>query len=239
MTDQQYEKISTAAGKWLYAARPDFAFAFLKNEWDEDSTESMIATFETVVRLLASIKEVVKRTSGDHCVVDELYLLDSATMTAAMNSIPGMGQTSVTRNTQSSDKPPKTIDQHHFLAILQKLGGNPDPVMPLIRDKLASIQARLERVREDADASKQGTSNVNDIRPPEIEAPVFKEAFGIVAGTASLMEQLNIPTITFEYVCTSISHTSRSDGVDFTSVGKPAYEYTHSFTRFNFDRSTL
>ncbi len=99
----------TDDGMWMHAPGSDFLFAFIQNDWSPELKESVGSAFQTALTMSNKLKDAVKNTAGQ-TVLNGLYLLDQPSMTDAMNSIPGMGMTTVDQNGNraAARRPPST-----------------------------------------------------------------------------------------------------------------------------------
>lgn len=87
------------------------------------------------------IKDAVKNTAGQ-TVVNGLYLLDQPSMTDAMNSIPGMGMTTVDQNRESGSGTATSINGEFFAAILGGLSGNVEPMMEYLNTSMGTSRRK-------------------------------------------------------------------------------------------------
>ena len=198
----------TDAGKWLHAPGSDFLFAYLMNDWDATTKATVTAAFEEALAMSSTIKAAVKSTSGQD-VLKGLYLLDQNAMTAAMNSIDGMGETSAHQNTESGSGTAASINGQFFAAVLAGLGGDIAPLLDYLTSEMGDLQAQ----------TKQST---------------VKECFGTVMGLISVMPVLNVPVTTFQYVFSSSEVSEWFVKVTCGSVEEQSYDYEYTVVQYNY-----
>lgn len=205
-----YHVTLTESGKWLHAPGSDFLFAYLESNWPPDVQASVTKAFETALGMSSAIKAAVKETSGQD-VVKGLYLLDQAAMTEAMNSIDGMGQTSVDQNGESGSGTAVSINHEFFAAILGGLGGDVEPLMKYLTAEMGDVQAQTKE------------STVTD-------------QFGTLVGLISVMPVLNVPVTSFQYVYSSSSTSEWFVSVTCGSIENYSYDYKYTVVEYNYDK---
>lgn len=203
-----YNVTLTDDGKWLHAPGSDFLFAYLENGWPADVTAAVTKAFETALTMSSTIKAAVKNTSGQD-VVNGLYLLDQAAMTEAMNSIDGMGQTTVNQNSQQGSGTAVSINGEFFAAILGGLSGDVAPLLTYLTTEMGDVQAQ----------TKQST---------------VTESFGTVIGMISVMPVLNVPVTTFQYVYSTSEVSKWFVSVNCGSVEHHSYDYSYTVVEYNY-----
>ncbi len=206
--DESYVVTLTDTGKWLHAPGSDFLFAYLQSDWPEDVIVKVTAAFETTLGMSTTIKEAVKTTSGED-VVAGLYLLDQTAMTKAMNSIDGMGMSSVTQREEAGEGTSVTITSDFFKAIIGSLGGDPAPILNYLTNQMGDLQAEAKK--------SEITQN-----------------FGTVIGMISVMPVLNVPITTFQYAFSSEKTAEWFVKVPCGGVQKIAYDYAYTVVKYNY-----
>jgi hypothetical protein len=166
--------------------------------------------FESALTMSSTIKAAVKRTSGQD-VVNGLYLLNQAAMTAAMNIIDGMGETEVHQSTQQGSGTAVNINGQFFAAILGGLGGDVAPMLTYLTTAMGEVQAQ----------TKQST---------------VIENFGTVVGIISVMPVLNVPITTFQYVFSSSDVSNWFVGLNCASIDNQSYNYSYTVAEYNYVR---
>lgn len=207
-----YQVTLTDAGKWLHAPGSDFLFAYLEDNWQPDVTKAVTAAFEDALKMSSSIKAAVKQTCGQD-VVNGLYLLDQPSMTKAMNSIDGMGQTSVAQNVQQGSGTAASINGAFFAAILGGLSGDVMPMLTYLTTEMGDVQAQ----------TKQST---------------VTQDFGTVVGMISVMPVLNVPVTSFQYVYSSQQTSTWFTSVNCASVEHQSYDYQYTVVNYNYVKPT-
>lgn len=198
----------TDDGMWMHAPGSDFLFAFIQNDWSPELKESVGSAFQTALTMSNKIKDAVKNTAGQ-TVVNGLYLLDQPSMTDAMNSIPGMGMTTVDQNGESGSGTATSINGEFFAAILGGLSGNVEPMMEYLNTSMGDVQAQ---------ASK---STVTD-------------NFGTVIGLVSVMPGIDEVVTTFQYVFSSEQTSSWFVSVNCGSHEEYSYDYRYTVVEYNY-----
>jgi hypothetical protein len=211
-TNLSYQVVVTDSGKWLHAPGSDFLFAFIQDDWSPTLKEAVAGAFETALGMSSQIKTAVKDTAGQD-VVNGLYLLDQAAMTTAMNSIDGMGMTSVDQKSESGSGTAVDINKQFFLAVLAGLGGDIEPIMAYLTEEMAEVQAQ----------TKQST---------------VTEAFGTVIGLISVMDVLDVVTTTFQYVFSDSETSKWFVNVTCGSVNHYSYDYSYTVVNYNYVQPT-
>jgi hypothetical protein len=197
----------TDSGKWMHAPGSDFLFAFVDDSWAAPVKDAVASAFESALGMSSIIKTAVKTTSGQD-VVNGLYLLDQVAMTKAMNSIDGMGETTVDQKTETGEGTTVTINGQFFQAVLAGLGGDVTPMLTYLQQEMGDIQAQ----------TKQST---------------VTETFGTVIGLISVMPVLNVVVTSFQYVYSS-SQTA-AWFVQLNTGSAQHYSYDYSFTVVNYN----
>ncbi len=205
-----YNKISTTNGTWLHAPGSDFLFAFLKTDWPADVTQKVTQAFEDALKLSSTIKEEVKKTSGDD-VVNGLYLLNQPAMTKAMNSIDGMGETAVDQEGKSGSGTTVSINMEFFAAILGGLEGDVAPLMTYLTTQMGDVIA-------------------------ETRKSTVTENFGTVIGLISVMPVLNVPVTSFQYVFSSAETSAWLVKLVCGSTQHYSYDYKYTVVNYNYDK---
>lgn len=118
-----------------------FLFAFIQKDWSPALKESVGSAFQMALTMSNKIKDAVKNTAGQ-TVVNGLYLLDQPSMTDAMNSIPGMGMTTVDQNRESGSGTATSINGEFFAAILGGLSGNVEPMMEYLNTSMGTSRRK-------------------------------------------------------------------------------------------------
>jgi hypothetical protein len=155
------------------------------------------------------IKNAVKETAGQD-VVNGVYLLDQPSMTKAMNSIKGMGETGAHDGGEQGSGTAVSINKEFFGAVLAGLGGDVAPMMDYLTSSMQDLQAQVKQ------------SNV-------------KNVFGTVMGLVSLMPELNVPMVTFEYVYSSQKTSDWIVKLDCGSAENYSYDYTYTVVDYLYD----
>lgn len=207
-----YNVTLTDSGKWLHAPGSDFLFAFLEEGWPADVQQAVTTAFETALGMSSTIKAAVKTTSGDD-VVNGLYLLNQAAMTEAMNSIDGMGQTTVDQDTQQGSGTAVSINGQFFAAILGGLGGDVAPMLTYLTTEMGDVQAQTQQ-------------------------STVTENFGTIIGLISVMPVLNVPVTTFQYVYSTSAVSKWFVSVNCGSVEHQSYDYSYTVVSYNYDAPT-
>lgn len=207
-TPPTYNVTLTDKGKWLHAASSDFLFAYIENDWPKEVVASVTKAFEDGLKMSSTIKAAVKTTSGQD-VVSGLYLLDQAAMTEAMNSIDGMGQTTVNQNTEQGSGTAVSITGDFFAAILGGLGGDVAPLLTYLTTQMGDIQAQTRK-------------------------STVTENFGTVVGLISVMPVINVPITTFQYVCSTSAVSKWFVSVPCGSVEHQSYDYSYTVIEYNY-----
>jgi hypothetical protein len=211
MTD--YCTTITEAGRWLHASDSNFLFTFIKDSWNDSQKKTVTSTFEKCLPLFSVIKNTVSKKIGDD-VVDGLYLLDQASMTDVMNSIKGMGQTSVQKKGYQGKESAKTICQSFFTHIFENVGGDVTPMSDYLIQELEKVQAQAKKT-------------------------TITKDFGILIGVVTLVPMLDIPVVTFEYVYTSSTTQTWFVTVKCTCEKKEAYSFSCTYIKYNYDLDSI
>ena len=204
----QYKLVFTDDGMWMHAPGSDFLFAYIDNTWSKDVKTHVTTAFQTALTMSTTIKQAVKDTSGE-IVVEGLYLADQPSMTKAMNSVPGMGQTEVDQDGKSGSGTATTINQEFFMAILGGLSGNVAPIMGYLNTAMGDVQA----------VTKQST---------------VTSTFGTVVGLISVMPVLEVVTTTFQYVFSAAETSSFFVSVNCGSHEEYTYDYKYTVVSYNY-----
>ena len=208
--NSSYNVVLTDSGKWLNAPGSDFLFAFLMDDWTDDVKTKVTDAFEDALGMSSIIKTAVKETAGQE-VENGLYLLDQSDMTKAMNSIPGMGETSADQKENSGNGTAFEITQEFFATILAGLGGDVTPLMNYLTPQMGTLQGQ----------TKQSTVTEN---------------FGTVIGLVSLMPVLNVPVTTFQYVYSSATVSIWFVHVNCGSAERQSYHYSYTVVNYNYKK---
>lgn len=211
-TPPTYNVTLTDSGKWLHAPGSDFLFAYLESDWPKDVQAAVTKAFEDGLKMSSTIKAAVKTTAGQD-VVNGLYLLDTAAMTDAMNSIDGMGETTVNQNTEQGSGTAVSITGEFFSAILGGLGGDVAPMLNYLTTQMGDLQAQTKKT-------------------------TVTENFGTVIGLISVMPVLNVPVTTFQYVSSSSSVSKWFVSVPCGSVEHQSYDYSYTVVEYNYQSPT-
>tara|TARA_R110002110_G_scaffold150258_14_gene341974 strand:+ start:2216 stop:2890 length:675 start_codon:yes stop_codon:yes gene_type:complete len=204
----QYRVFVVAEGSWMHAPSSDFLFAYLDNSWDATTKEAVTTAFKDALVMSSTIKEAVKTTSGDD-VVSGLYLLDQPAMTAAMNSIDGMGMTAANQNENKGSGTAVTINKEFFAAILGGLGGDVEPMMTYLTTQMGDVKVQTSKSSVTSD-------------------------FGIVVGLISLMPVLNVPVTSFQYVYSSSKTSEWFVNTSCSSTEHHSYDYKYTVVNYNY-----
>ena len=204
----EYRVLITETGSWLHAPGSDFLFAFIENDWSPNVQASVTKAFTDALKMSSDIKAAVQTTSGQD-VVNGLYLLDQPAMTKAMNSINGMGQTSVDQKSESGSGTTIEINQAFFNAILGGLGGDVAPMLAYLTEEMGAVQAQTKK-------------------------STVTENFGTVVGFISVMPVLEVPVTSFQYVYSSQATSSWFVSVNCGSVQHYSYDYAFTVVNYNY-----
>lgn len=208
LTDRDYIVTMTDAGQWMHAPGTDFLFAYLENDWAPDVKTQVTNAFTAALGMSSTIKKAVLDTAGQK-VVNGLYLLDQSSMTTAMNSIDGMGETSVDSNHQSGQGTALEINQEFFTSILAGLTGDVAPLMTYLTQEMGNVQAQTKQ---------EGVT----------------DNFGTVIGLISVMPILNVVTTTFQYAFSSTATSEWFVKVNCGSVEYYSYDYSYTVVNYNY-----
>ena len=203
-----YYVTMTDNGKWLHAPGSDFLFAYLDASWPENVIAAVTAAFESALTMSSSIKAAVKQTSGQD-VVNGLYLLDQPAMTTAMNTIDGMGETSVNQFSEEGSGTAVSITGDFFAAILGGLSGDVAPMLTYLTTEMGDVQAQVKK-------------------------NTVTENFGTVIGLISVMPVLNIPVTSFQYVYSTSEVSKWFVKVNCGSVEHESYDYGYTVVNYNY-----
>lgn len=207
-----YRVVMTETGKWMHAEGSDFLFTYIEDGWKDDVKKSVVKAFETALGMSSKIKDAVKDTCGQD-VVNGLYLLNKDDMTKAMNSITGMGETSVDQKHESGSGTAVEINKEFFTAVLAGLGGDVEPLLLYLTEEMGDVQAQ----------TRQSTVTEN---------------FGTVIGLISLMPELDVPVTTFQYVYSSSKTSEWFVKVNCGSAKHYSYDYQFDVVNYNYDKSS-
>jgi hypothetical protein len=195
----------------MHAPGSDFLFAYLDDSWSLQLKDAVAKAFETGLGMSSTIKQAVLDTSGQD-VVNGLYLLNQADMTTAMNSIKGMGETSVDNKSESGQGTAVTINGQFFAAILAGLSGDVEPLLEYLTEAMGDVQAQ----------TKQSTVTEN---------------FGTVIGLISVMPELEVVVSSFQYVYSTTATSEWFVKVNCGSVEHYSYNYSYTVVNYNYDQS--
>ncbi len=211
--EMMYQVHVTATGDyWLHAPSSDFLFAYIDSSLDPATTKALTTAFQNALKMSSIIKQAVVDTSGK-AAMNGLYLLNQAEMTAAMNSINGMGETLASNGGNSGSGTAITINQEFFAGILGGLGGDVTPMMTYLNDQMSKVQAQTKN------------STVTD-------------DFGVIVGLVSLMPVLNIPVTTFKYIFSSSSISSWFVNLLCVDIQSQSYSYSYTDVDYNYNAPT-
>lgn len=212
LTERDYIVTLTDTGQWMHAPGTDFLFAYIADDWSPALKGAVSQAFTKALSMSSVIKKAVLETSGQQ-VENGLYLLDQATMTTAMNSIDGMGETNVDRNSESGNGTAASINAEFFAAVLAGLGGDVAPMMTYLTQEMGNVQAQTSQ--------SQVTSS-----------------FGTVIGLISVMPVLDVVTTTFQYAFSSATTAEWFVKVNCGSVEHYSYDYSYTVVNYNYDQET-
>lgn len=212
LTDRDYIVTLTEAGQWMHAPGTDFLFAYIANDWSTALKGAVSQAFTKGLTMSSVIKKAVLDTSGQQ-VVNGLYLLDQASMTTAMNSIDGMGETDVNSNTESGSGTAVSINAEFFAAVLAGLGGDVAPIMTYLTQEMGNLQAQTSQSK-------------------------VTSTFGTVIGLISVMPVLDVVTTTFQYAFSSAATSEWFVKVNCGSVEHYSYDYSYTVVNYNYDQET-
>jgi len=139
----------TESGKWLYASDSNFLFTFVPNRFSSQEKKKITDAFEETLKLFSLIRKAVVEKVDKGAVVNNLYLIDQDKMTKAMNSIEGMGMTSVDKSAKEANGTVASINLVFFNDILSSLGGEVDPMQKYLLKKMESIQSDARSAQAD------------------------------------------------------------------------------------------
>lgn len=208
LADTEYIVTLTDSGQWMHSPGTDFLFAYIEDDWSTDLKTQVTAAFVKALSMSSAIKQAVLATSGQ-AVENGLYLLDQASMTKAMNSIPGMGETAVKEQEESGSGTAVSINKQFFTAILAGLTGNVEPILDYLTQGMADVQAQTSK------------STVTD-------------KFGTVIGLVSVMPVLNVVTTTFKYAYSSAETSHWFVSVMCGSSEHYSYDYSYTAVDYNY-----
>jgi hypothetical protein len=204
-----YEVTTTDSGQWMHAPGSDFLFAYIEDSWSQALKDAVSSAFVSALQMSNVIKKAVFDTSGQK-VVNGLYLENQAAMTEAMNSIPGMGETSVDQNEESGEGTAASINAQFFTAILAGISGDIAPILNYLNEEMANVQAQTKK------------STVTD-------------AFGTVIGLVSVMPVLNVVVTTFQYAYSSAQTAEWFTKILCASTEHYSYDYQYTVVNYNYD----
>jgi hypothetical protein len=208
MTTPKYLVTLTDSGQWMHAAGSDFLFAYLEDNWSADLKKKVGDAFQSNLKMPSTIKEHVKDKSGQD-VVNGLYLLNQPAMTAAMNSIEGMGMTAVDQQSQSGSGTAVTINQQFFKAVLGGLGGDVVPMLTYLNSQMQTIQGQTQQ-------------------------STVSENFGTVFGLVSVMEGLDVVETNFQYVYSTAATSQWFVKVNCGSAEHYSYSYGYTVVNYSY-----
>lgn len=206
----EYRVILTDTGNWLHAPGSDFLFTFIMDDWGDKVKKDVTNAFEKALRMSSTIKDAVKETSGQD-VVNGLYLANQVDMTKAMNSIPGMGETSTDQKSEQGSGTAVEVNQQFFTAVLAGLGGDVAPLLDYLTEEMGNVQAQTKK-------------------------STVTENFGTVVGLVSVMPVLNVPVTTFQYVYSSEATSSWFVKVNCGSTEHYSYDYSYNVVNYNYEQ---
>lgn len=206
-----YSVVVTDTGSWMHAPGSDFLFAYIDDSWNVQVKAAVTSAFQKALGMSSTIKQAVLKTSGQQ-IVNGLYLLNQSDMTDAMNSIDGMGETSVDQNSESGSGTAASINQEFFTAVLAGLGGDVEPLLAYLQNEMQNLQAQTQQ-------------------------STVTENFGTVVGLVSVMPELEVVETTFQYLYSSAATSQWF--VEVTCGGSEHYSYDYSYTivNYNYDPS--
>ncbi|MFI7675362.1 hypothetical protein [Actinophytocola sp. NPDC049390] len=204
-----YMVTTTDSGQWLHAPGTDFLFAYIEDSWSQTLKDSVSQAFVSALQMSNVIKKAVLDTSGQE-VENGLYLLDQTAMTTAMNSIQGMGETSVAQNEESGEGTAASINAQFFGVILAGLSGDVAPILGYLNDEMAKIQVQTKKSKVTSE-------------------------FGTIIGLISVMPVLNVVVTTFQYAYSSSETADWFTHVTCGSVEHYSYDYKFTVVNYNYD----
>ena len=204
-----YLVTTTDTGQWLHAPGTDFLFAFIEDAWSQTLKDAVSKAFVNALQMSNKIKAAVLNTSGQD-VVNGLYLLDQSAMTTAMNSIPGMGETSVARNEESGEGTAASINEQFFKVVLAGLSGDVAPILNYLNEEMGAVQAQTKKSKVTSE-------------------------FGTVIGLISVMPVLNVVVTTFQYAYSSSETAEWFTKIVCGSVEHYSYDYKFTVVNYNYD----
>lgn len=204
-----YMVTMTDSGQWLHAPGSDFLFAYIEDSWSQTLKDAVSQAFVDALQMSNVIKKAVLDTSGQE-VVNGLYLLDQSAMTTAMNSIPGMGETSVDQHEESGDGTAVSINAQFFAAILAGLGGDVAPILGYLNQEMATVQAQTAKSTVTSD-------------------------FGTVIGLVSVMPVLDVVVTAFQYAYSAAETANWFTSVTCGTEKHYSYDYKFTVVNYNYD----
>ena len=131
-------------------------------------------------------------------------------MTKVMNTIPGMGQTSVIDKSFKGKDFASTICQNFFSQVLDGTGGDVDTIIEYLLSVMQKVQSQAKT-----------TTSISNI--------------GILICVVTLMPILNVPVIYFEYIYTSSKTQTWFIKVNCTLKMKIVYDLSYTSVKYNYN----
>jgi hypothetical protein len=185
-------------GEWLHAAGNNFAFYYKLDIWTEKQNNIMSTAFLAALDVPNLVKEAILTTSGTE-VSEGAYTSDAEAMTKAMNSIPGMSQTSSGDNTLSGNGTVQQANEQMFNSLLAGVGG---PVNPM-RDYLNSTMAVNQGIfGANPSYRHYGTYMMLIALVPGLDIPVTTGLYAVSTSTSAAVlvkHKCKDDTTTFPY----------------------------------------
>merc|ERR1712063_238205 len=203
-----YNVLATESGSWMTSPGSDFVFAYVDQSWPSSFTQKIGVAFQAALSMTNTVKEAVRKTSGDD-VVNGLYLLDQTAMIKAMNSIPGRGEQSAVQASQSGDGTSIDISTQFLTAALASVSGDVAPIAKYFNSEMANFQASLKE-----------TDQIDQ--------------FGTMIAFISGIPFLNVVTTTFQYSYASSEIKEFVVKLACSSSTKYKYDYRYTVVNFNY-----
>jgi hypothetical protein len=204
----EYVVTLTDDGQWMHAPGTDFLFAYIDDSWSQTLKDAVAKAFTTALAMPTSIEKAVLETSGQQ-VVNGLYLIDQPAMTTAMNTIDGMGETSVSTSHEAGNGTAASINAEFFAAVLAGLSGDVGPLMTYLTEEMGDVQAQTQQ------------STVTN-------------TFGTVIGLISVMPELDVVETSFLYAFSSAQTSEWFVKVNCGSVEHYSYDYNYTTVVYSY-----
>ncbi|MXN75840.1 hypothetical protein GR157_13990 [Burkholderia sp. 4701] len=208
-TPLTYYVTVTDDGTWIHAASSDFVFAYESNSLTSDEKKILGQAFEQALGIPNKIKKAVEKITGQ-AVAQGVYIGDFNLVINALNSIDGMAQTSENTGGDSGNRIVADITDNFFQIILSGLGGDVKPLQKYLTGQMQGFQAALSQ--------NQNFQN-----------------FGTVIGTVSLVEGLDVPVTSFQYIYSNYTTAQWVEQLSCSSVEKQSYSYNYTDVTFLYD----